>query len=151
MFEWGDFLFAEGGASSDRAVAKVLQHSAAAQFVRISSAGADGMDRGGVGMVLFSSPAGGSIKPAAAGVQALTMNSPGSAWTPVLAGLKQLIAGEGKIRSLNRRVILSIELVQNIGQATPESRSTRTPAPSPRPARTGSAAFRCGSCESPRW
>jgi hypothetical protein len=42
-------------------------------------------------MVIFPSPAEGSIKPAAAGVQALTMNSPGSAWTPVLAGLKQLI------------------------------------------------------------
>src|ERR1700682_4370929 len=91
MFEWGDFLFAEGGASSDRAMAEVLQPPAAAQFVRISSAGAGGVDRGGVGMVIFPSPAGGSIKPAAAGVQALTMNSPGSAWTPVLAGLRQLI------------------------------------------------------------
>jgi len=70
-------------------------------------------------MVIFPSPAGGSIKPAAAGVQALTMNSPGSAWTPVLAGLDNSYAGEGKIRSLNRRAILSIELVQNIGQVNP--------------------------------
>jgi transposase len=47
-------------------------------------------------MVIFPSPAEGSIKPAAAGVQALTMNSPGSAWTPVLAGLKQLIGRRRK-------------------------------------------------------
>src|SRR5258707_10809050 len=47
-------------------------------------------------MVIFPSPAGGSIKPAAAGVQALTMNSPGSAWTPVLAGLRQLICRRRK-------------------------------------------------------
>src|SRR5258708_31640901 len=54
MFEWGDFLFAEGGASSDRAVAEVLQHPAATQFVRLSSAGAGGLDRGGVGDGDFS-------------------------------------------------------------------------------------------------
>src|SRR5260370_8522050 len=54
MFEWGDFLFAAGGASSDRAVAEVLQHPAAAQFVRISSAGAGGVDRGGLGDGDFS-------------------------------------------------------------------------------------------------
>ena len=53
MFEWGDFLFDEGGASRDRAVAEVLQHAAAAQFLRISSAGAAGVDRGGVEMVIF--------------------------------------------------------------------------------------------------
>src|SRR5260221_2416702 len=47
-------------------------------------------------MVIFPSPAGGSIKPAAAGVQALTMTSPGSAWTPVLAGLRQLICRRRK-------------------------------------------------------
>src|SRR5438270_915047 len=47
-------------------------------------------------MVIFPSPAGGPIKPAAAGVQALTMNSPGSAWTPVLAGLRQLICRRRK-------------------------------------------------------
>src|SRR6266700_2409461 len=47
-------------------------------------------------MVIFPSPAGGIIKPAAAGVQALTMNSPGSAWTPVLAGLRQLICRRRK-------------------------------------------------------
>ena len=41
--------------------------------------------------MIFPSPAGFSIQPAAAGVQALTMNSLGSAWTPVLAGLRQLI------------------------------------------------------------
>ena len=54
MFERGDFLFAEGGAGSDRAVAEILQHSAAAQFVRISSAGAGCVDRGGVGDGDFS-------------------------------------------------------------------------------------------------
>jgi tellurite resistance protein TehA-like permease len=79
-------------------------------------------------MVIFPSPAEGSIKPAAAGVQALTMNSPGSAWTPVLADLSQLISSEGKIRSLNQRGILSIELVQNIGQVNLAShRSDMTP------------------------
>ena len=47
------------------------------------------------------------------------MNSLRSAWTPVLAGLNRFrYAGEGKIRSLHRRVILSVGLVQNIGQAT---------------------------------
>ena len=54
MFERGDFLFAEGGAGSDRAVAEILQHSAAAQFVRISSAGAGCVDRGGLGDGDFS-------------------------------------------------------------------------------------------------
>src|SRR5580700_5615599 len=90
MFEWGDFLFAAGGASSDRAVAEVLQHPAATQFVRISSAGAGGVDRGGVGDGGFSFACG-RFNKAGCGLQALTMNSPGSAWTPVLAGLRQLI------------------------------------------------------------
>src|ERR1700679_467342 len=91
MFEWGDFLFAEGGAGGDRAVAEVLQPSATAQFAGISGAGAGDVDRGGVGVCLFLRLLDRRIKPAAAGVQALTMNSLGSASTPVLAGLRQLI------------------------------------------------------------
>jgi hypothetical protein len=67
--------------------------------------------------MIFPSPAGSYLKPAAAGVQALSMNSLRSAWTPVLAGLKRFhYAGQGKIRSLCPRVILSVGLVQNIGQ-----------------------------------
>jgi hypothetical protein len=95
-------------------MAEVLQHGAAAQFARVSPAGADDLD--GRGMI-FPSPAGSYLKPAAAGVQALSMNSLRSAWTPVLAGLKRFhYAGQGKIRSLCPRVILSVGLVQNIGQ-----------------------------------
>jgi hypothetical protein len=69
------------------------------------------------GGMIFPSPAGSCLKPAAAGVQALSMNSLRSAWTPVLAGLKPFhYADEGKIRSSADRVILSIGLVQNTGQ-----------------------------------
>jgi len=100
-------------------MAEVLQHSAAAQFAGISSAGASDVERGGLGEnMIFPSPAGFFIKPAAAGVQALTMNSLRSVWTPVLAGLSHLISRRRKIRSLHRRVILSVGLVQNTGQAT---------------------------------
>ena len=100
-------------------MAEVLQHGAAAQFTGVSCAGAVGLDGG----MIFPSPAGFFIQPATAGFQALTMNSLRSAWTPVLAGLKTIhYTGEGKIRSLHRRVILSVGLVQNIGQVTPCAR-----------------------------
>jgi len=49
------------------------------------------------GAMTYPSPAEPYLKPAAAGVQALSMNSLRSAWTPVLAGLKRFhYAGEGK-------------------------------------------------------
>jgi DNA replication protein DnaC len=55
------------------------------------------------------------------------MNSLRSAWTPVLAGLKPFhYAGEGKIRSFHRRVILSVGLVQNIGQVRQYMESVAT-------------------------
>src|SRR5437667_8273574 len=103
MLERRDLLFAQRSAGGDRAVAEVLQHRAAAQFAGVSAAGAG--DVGG-GMI-FPSPAQSFLKPAAAGVQALSMNSLRSAWTPVLAGLKRFqYAGEGKIRSLSSRYTL---------------------------------------------
>jgi len=106
-------------------MAKVLQHGAAAQLAGISSTGTGDLDGGGM---IFPSPAGFSIRPAAARVQALTMNSLRSAWTPVLAGLKRFhYAGEGKIRSFNRRAILSVGLVQNIGQVIPTEQGRGRP------------------------
>src|SRR6266478_8388365 len=70
-------------------MAEVLQHGATAQFAGVPGAGARDMDRGGVsGSMIFPSPAGSSLQPAAAGVQALPMNSLRSAWTPVLADSK---------------------------------------------------------------
>jgi hypothetical protein len=62
-----------------------LQHGSAAQFAGISRAGTRDLDGGG--MIFLRLP-NLQIKPAAAGVQALTMNSLRLAWTPVLAGSK---------------------------------------------------------------
>jgi hypothetical protein len=74
-------------------MAQVLQHGEAAQLTGISRAGTGDLDGG----MIFPSPAGSYLKPAAAGVQALSMNSLRSAWTPALAGLKTFhYAGEGK-------------------------------------------------------
>src|SRR5882724_1330725 len=113
MLERRDFLFPQRSAGGDRAVAEVLQHGAAAQFSGVSAAGAGDVGSG----MIFPSPAQSFLKPLRTGVQALSMNSLRSAWTPILAGLKRFhYAGEGKIRSLSRRVILSVGLVQNTGQ-----------------------------------
>ena len=56
------------------------------------------------------------LRPAPAGVQALTINSLRSAWTPVLA-VQSISHRQTKPNSeaRNLRDILSIELVQNIG------------------------------------
>jgi hypothetical protein len=90
----------------------------AAQFAGVSPASTEDLDRGAM---TYPSPAEPYLKPAAAGVQALSMNSLRSAWTPVLAGLKRFhYAGEGKIRSLCPRSVLSVGLVQNIGQVSGE-------------------------------
>ena len=62
------------------------------------------------------SPAEFFLPPAAGGVQALPMNSLRSAWTPVLAGRTQTDKqAKGVFEALSVGVILSIELVQNIG------------------------------------
>src|SRR4030095_9496558 len=68
-------------------MAEVLQHSATAQFARIPGASAGDLDRGGVkGSMIFPSPAGSSLQPAAAGVQALSINSLPLGLDTVLAG-----------------------------------------------------------------
>ena len=117
-------------------MAEVLQHRAAAQRAGLPAPGAGKLDRGRMKSAVGKSPfACWMVSKAGCGRgQGSTMNSLRSALTAVLAGpTHSQMQAKGDPES--RRCasdILTIELVQNIGQVSPSSGRQEAPIPNER-------------------